>query len=172
MAITTGIKFDIDISPSPVMFAAEQAALAVDIRSFREPLKRSIQAVLGPSFRHNFEVGGRPAWAPLKDVTIERKERTGAANPSQILVHTGKLRRVAGQLNIWEINGIQGEAHVSRLPGAEYGSFHQSGFTHHMGNEVPAREFLVIQPQDEAEIEQVFDIWVRERFRRKGWLVA
>lgn len=173
MATSTGVTFDIDIYPSPVLFMEEQLALAIDIRSFREPLKRSIQAVLAPSFRHNFEVGGRPSWAPLAETTIVRKTNKGSKNPEKILVDTGKLARVAGQLNIWEINGIQGEAHVSNLPGAEYGRFHQSGFYHHeSGNFVPAREFLVIQPLDEEEIELVFDIWVRERFRRRGWKVA
>lgn len=172
MGAKAGITFDIDISPSPMLFMAEQHALAVDIRSFREPLKRAIQGVLGPSFRHNFEVGGRPSWAPLSEETVRRKAQQGASDPGKILVETGKLARVAGQLNIWEINGQQGEAHVAELPGAEYGAFHQSGFTHHRGGEVPAREFLVIQPQDMDEIEQVFDIWVRERFRRKGWMVA
>ncbi len=173
MASSTGISFDFDIFPSPTLFMAEQLALSVDIRSFREPLKRSIQAVLGPSFRHSFDVGGRPSWEPLTETTIERKVAKGSRNPEKILVDTGKLQKVAGQLNIWEINGIQGEAHVESLPGADYGRFHQSGFTHNVsGNQVPAREFLVIQPQDENEIELVFDIWVRERFRRHGWRVA
>jgi phage gpG-like protein len=49
-------------------------------------------------------------------------------------VKTGKLKRVAGQLNIWSIDTEK--AYVSDLQGAPYGGIHQQGasFTPRVGN--------------------------------------
>lgn len=163
--VATAISLDIDFDPMPTLYAHSMYELALDIRSYREPLKRAIQGVLSPSFRHSFDTGGRPPWEPLSESTIERKTAKGVAQPDKILVETGALRRVVSQLNIWTINGPAGEAFVSTLPGTEYGEFHLDG-TEHM----PARPFLEITPADEEEIVEVFDRWILERFARHGWL--
>ena len=163
----SGLAFEIDFDPSPAVFALEMEILGREIRSFREPLKRSIQKVLGPSFRQNFDVGGRPTWAALSPETIRTKTQKGSRNPEQVLVDTGKLRRVAGQLNIWKIEGgylaDEARAYVNDLPGAEYGAVHQFGNDH-----IPQREFLVIQPEDEVAIEDVFGTWLDERLALYG----
>jgi phage gpG-like protein len=131
------------------------------VRSFREPLKRSIQQVMGPSFRQNFTVGGRPAWPPLAEETLRIKSK--ANQPADILVRTGRLRRVAGQLNLWTLS--RDDARVVSIPsGADYGRFHMTG-TRWM----PAREWMGFQPVDIQAIEQVFVEWIRERAERHGW---
>lgn len=152
---------DVDIVPPPSFIAANFRDLGLDIRSFREPLKRSIQGVVAPSIQLNFDVEGRPmGWAALAKKTVDYKSSHGY--PPDILTRTGKLKRVAGQLNAWTIT--QEDAVMTNLPGAEYGVFHQDG-TRFM----PAREFAIIQdPDDVDEIEEVFSDWLAERFIRKG----
>lgn len=161
-----GFKFDIDISPSPTVFITEMELLGNEIRSFREPLKRVVQKVMAPSFRENFESEGRPSWAPLAALTLAKKAAKGA--PPDILVESGKLKKVAGQLNIWKIEGGYGggnaEAYVSQFPGAEYGQYHQSGTS-----KMPARPFAVFQEDDIDQIEQVFNDWLGERLRARGF---
>lgn len=153
-------EFDVTILPPVEFLIQDFAELGLDIRSFREPLKRAVQGVVAPSIQYNFDVEGRPPWAPLADVTVEEKQRLGY--PPEILTRTGKLRRVAGQLNAWTIT--QEDATMTNLPGADYGRFHQDG-TRFM----PAREFAIIQdPEDVDEIEKVFEQWLTERFIRKG----
>ena len=119
-----GVMVSIDWSPTPVVLAAMYETLAVNVKSFREPLKRSVQQVLSPSIRRNFDVGGRPPWQALSSVTKEIRVREGFSE-GPILVRTGKLKRVAGQLNIWTIDSEK--AFVSNLGAASYGIVHQEG---------------------------------------------
>ena len=158
-----GAPVDIDISLTPPgwVMAANFTSLGLDIRSFREPLKRAVQGVLAGSFQYNFDVGGRPGWEPLAESTVKQKHDLGY--PPDILIRTRKLRRVAGQLNIWTLT--REEAYVTQLPGAEYGEFHQSGTKF-----MPAREFMVIQMNDEVEIEQIFETWLIQRFGIRGFI--
>jgi len=113
--------------PSIAITAARIDKLGMDIRSFREPLTRSVKRVMGPSFRKNFDAGGRPdSWEPLSDATLEVRQRLGR-NGSGILVLTGALRRVMGQLNIWRITRTS--ALILDLPQSVwYGAIHQAGY--------------------------------------------
>jgi phage gpG-like protein len=114
------IKFE--LRPTMGLVAKDVERLGLDIRSFREPLSRSVRRVIIPSIRKNFQVGGRPAWDSLAEGTI--KHRNYSAWP--ILEVTGKLKRRATQFNIWDI-GLT-TAVVRRLPqDAFYGVFHQAG---------------------------------------------
>lgn len=158
------IEFDVKIIPPPFAITKAFAGVALDIRSFREPLKRSIQGVVGPAIQHQFDVGGDPPWAPLKDVTVAKKESLGYRRPNAPLIATGKLRRVAGQLNVWNITRDSAEA--VNLKGAEYGEWHMSG-TRFM----PSRPFLSISEDAQDEIQQVFSVWVAERFARRRFRV-
>lgn len=140
------------------MVANDMRQLAGDIRSFREPLKLAIQGVLAPSIRKNFDEGGRPAWPELADATIKRKKR----NKDKILVESGKLRRVASQYNSWTVT--TNSATLDVLPGAEYGSFHETGTKN-----MPERPFSTIQSDDADEVELVFEIWLRRRARARNF---
>lgn len=149
----TAFDIGITLEPPAVILEAEFEMFSLSIRSFREPLKRAIQQVMSPSIRQNFDVGGRPPWPELAPATLASKSGEG------ILVKTGLLQRVAGQLNVWELTSE--EAYVSQLPRAEYGVIHQDG-----GGFIPARPFMVIQPEDEEAIEGVFADWLDERIAR------
>lgn len=155
--------FDYEISflPPLELIAADFHALGLDIRSFREPLKRSVQQVVAPSIFENFVSEGRPQWEPLADSTVESKERAGYGNEN-ILSRTGKLAKAATQLNAWTITSD--DATMTQLSGVDYGEFHQDG-TQFM----PAREFAIIQDPDDVDgIERIFEEWLTERFIAKG----
>lgn len=153
------------VGSTPRMMASDFDKLGVNVRSFREPLKRSIQQVLAPSFQHNFDVGGRPTWRPLTDDTVTRKQRLGYSPDP--LVRTGLLQRVAGQLNIWEIDRESAQVNVGNLPRASYGAVHQLGSefiaADGFSKGVPQRPWAVIQEEDANEVEEVFFTWIEER---------
>jgi phage gpG-like protein len=197
-------------SPTPAILAAQYVKLGLDIRSFREPLTRSVREVMSPSIRKNFDVEGRPSWPALSDVTRTIREYYGFPG-GPILKRKGTLKKVAGQINIWTIDSEK--AFISDLRQASYGIIHQTGarFTPRSGggagmselartamrkrgkvvtsqaegpsaerravvtekgggsNTIPARPFLLIQDEDVAAIEDVFERWLRERVARAGF---
>lgn len=122
------IRFDKSITrfefqPSLGIVAKAVDRWAIDIRSFREPLKRSIQQVMIPSFKKNFATGGRPPWEGLSENTI--KKRNFSAWP--ILVRSGALRRGVTTLKIWSITPAS--ATIKDLPDRIwYGKVHQGGY--------------------------------------------
>jgi phage gpG-like protein len=174
--------------PSVGISARKLDKLGIDIRSFREPLKRSIREVMVPSIRQNFDSGGRPAWVPLHDFTVKKKK--GDARP---LIRTGSLRRVATQMNIWTIDTEK--AMVTDLPQSVwYGKVHQAGYEGNAGGAstkqlvntatgaiieiedegeagsgaIPARPFIVMQNEDVNNIDRVFTDWLGERIAAAG----
>lgn len=132
------------------------------------PLQRSIQEVLAPSIRTNFDVGGRPPWKPLVAETIAQKG--GDTDP---LVRSGTLKSVASTLSIWHIGGgylgDEGQAFVSDLGRAFYGEYHQRGTPDNMP---PKREFLAIQAQDMDQIEEIFADWLEDRGASRGFDIS
>lgn len=135
----------------PSMFSTGRIfdSMADKLGSFEEPLRRAVQEVMIPSFATNFDVGGRPEWAPTKE--------PAASLSSSILVRTGELRAAATSIDIWTISDT--EAAVTEAPTA-YGVFHQFGT-----RKMAARPFLVMQEEDEERIQEVFLDWaVKEVF--------
>ena len=133
--------FAIDVSPSLVMVLIELEELGKHFRSFKEPLKDAIQQVIAPAFKANFASEGEGSWAPLIENTLMHP---GAGT---ILDRTGTLRRAAGYLKSWTIDGPGGTATMDQL-GVEYGVFHQES-TRNM----PSRPWAVISSEDEAQID-------------------
>jgi phage gpG-like protein len=181
-----------DFTPSLGLKAAQFDALDVGIRSFREPLKRSIQSVIAPSIGKNFLAGGRPAsWTPLSDQTIPVKSNANPKFPvNDPLLRSGLLMKTMQQLNIWTISTT--EASIQQLPSKIwYGNVHQSGtamqttaakasggtaegFMSMMdavlsggsgerGMNIPARPFAMVQTSDLDAIQEVWEIWLNER---------
>lgn len=110
-----------EFKPSLGIVAKNIDKFRMDIRSFREPLKRSVQQVMIPSIRENFIVGGRPSWESLAPETIARR---GSAQP--ILVRSGKLKRGVTTLAVWTITPTA--ATIKDLPDRIwYGKVHQAG---------------------------------------------
>jgi phage virion morphogenesis protein len=156
----------ISFRPTLLSMNKDLFLLAHDFESFREPLKRAIREVLAPSFRKNFDVGGRPTWRPLEQSTVETRARYNKGK--KILVESGALQRAAGQQNIWEVQA--NSANITGLPAkVSYGIVHQLGYQDRSGVSVPARPFLVIQAEDAQHIEDVFVRWIRERAVLHGW---
>jgi phage gpG-like protein len=168
----SGIQFmEIDFDPEPIILAAAFETFGLNIKSYREPLDRSVRQVLAPSLKKNFEAGGRPPWIPLSDITIQEKSRKGASRPSDPLVRTGALARKAGQINLWTINGPAGEAFInqSALGDAWYGALHQEGMAEGADEAgFPARPWAVIQEEDANEIEEIFFTWIEEEALKAG----
>lgn len=180
-----------DFKPSIGIMAAQVNKLGLDIRSFREPLTRSVKEVMIPSFRLNFESGGRPSWEPLTDTTAAIRDREGYGSDGPILVRTGKLAKTATQLNIWSIT--ENYAIIKSLPAyVWYGKLHQSGLGGASsvgavdkqirdalksgnaikgGAHIPARPFVVMQEEDADDIHNVFDKWIAERALRSGGFI-
>lgn len=159
--LRTGFTTKFDFKPAPAIIARDLNKFGMDITSFRTPLKAAIKKVMIPSFRMNFDRGGRPPWQPLSEVTVEIRGRSGP-----ILVRSGKLKRVMQQENIWTVTSDH--AVIENLPSnVWYGILHQSG--NRAKAVIPARPFALIQPEDEEKIVQVFDNWLADRARKAGW---
>lgn len=121
-------NFGFDFSPSVALTAKNFDKLELDIRSFREPLKRSIQSVIAPSIGKNFLSGGRPTqWEALSENTLPVKNNAGSKFPVEDpLLRSGLLMKTMQQLNIWDITTI--DAQIKTLPQKIwYGNVHQSG---------------------------------------------
>jgi phage gpG-like protein len=157
--LSQGTGFHAEFLPPISVIAGQFDMLGLDIRSFREPLKRSIQKVIAPSFAQNFQVGGRPeAWQPLSAGTIANKEAAGSAYaPEQILMRSGLLFKTMQQLNIWTLTSTS--ASIVELPDKiAYGEAHQFGLGFN-----PVREFAVLQEEDMDKIDEIFADWMEER---------
>lgn len=192
---------DIKIEPSPVLLAAQMMATASDLEDFREPLERCVKNVMMPSIRKNFDVQGRPSWAPLSQATLNRRKSSSSGTSNRILSRTAALRRRAASLKIWTIR--KDAAFIEDLGdgngGVPWAKLHQEGYEGsgssigrlvrngvpqvpsarmREGDEVvegyvgdiPARPFLVVQPEDEEKMEEEFDKWVGETFAHNGWV--
>lgn len=175
------VKVDLHFQPSVGILARKVEKFGLDIRSFREPLRRAVQRVIIPSIRTNFDSGGRPAWPELAAGTISQKN--GNSSP---LIRTGALRRTMGYLNIWNIDSEK--AMITDLPQSVwYGKVHQAGhggvtttfvrnvssgamtaITEGAEGGIPARPFVMVQPEDIDNIERVFDEWLAEKMLRAG----
>lgn len=125
-AAVSKLRFDANITafefqPSLGIVAKAVDRFALDISTFREPLRDSVKNVMIPSIRKNFNSGGRPQWAALAPRTVTNR---GSAGP--ILIRSGRLRRGATSIGIWTITAAA--ATVKDLPDRIwYGKVHQAG---------------------------------------------
>lgn len=192
--IRNGIRFDnmVDVGysfkPTMAMSARMFNTLEADVRSFRVPLKRSIQQVISPSIGQNFISHGRPeAWQPYADATVQMKanDPKNKYGPEDILRRSGLLWKTMQQFNIWTVTEKQ--AAILQLPQKIwYGALHQAGFgmsaaavtpakglflspeeLKAMGGaasvSIPARPFVMFQNVDIDQIQEVFADWIQER---------
>jgi phage gpG-like protein len=126
--ITTAMLPSITFSPTLGITARRVDKLGMDIRSFREPLKRAIQQVVSPSIQKNFDESGRPtSWEPLSEATKEIQQRLYGNGDHDPLLRTGKLRQVFGQFNIWTVT--QDSAILKDIPpSVPYAAVQQAGY--------------------------------------------
>lgn len=165
-SLTRSLATKLTFEPSMGIMARRVDKMGLDIRSFREPLKRAIKDVMIPSFRKNFDEQGRPEpWLDIQPDTIRKK------HSSRILYTTGRLRRTMGYQNIWTVT--QDSAAILDLPESVwYGKVHQEGVEYLTTTgdtaEVDARPFILVQDEDLFDIEEVFSDWLEERAKRAG----
>jgi phage gpG-like protein len=158
-----GSGVGIDFIPPLAIEIGAIERFGLDIRSFREPLKRSVQQVMAPSFAANFEAAGRPeGWQPLTDMTLQVKSNAGSRYPpEQPLQRSGLLMKTVQQLNIWTIT--RDNATIEQLPESVwYGAVQQAGINSGRA-QIPSRPFLMFQDEDFDKIQGVFDRWLAER---------
>lgn len=86
------LPFSVTFTPTVAILAGRIDKLGMDIRSFKEPLTRSVRDVMTVSIRRNFDVGGRPTWEPLSETTLARRASAGFAgsDPLVLLAHFEK----------------------------------------------------------------------------------
>lgn len=160
----------IDMFPAASVLVDDFDNLSVDVRSYKEPLKRSVQKVISPAIRDNFdsEGGAVGGWTPLTDATVMQREYYGfSAGP--ILDRTGTLKKAAQQLNIWHIDTEQ--ATLDNMPSrvAAYAFIQQFGGIGGRGAFIPARPFLAITEDEVDAIVGVFQDWLGERLAARGF---
>src|SRR5690349_1241826 len=163
--MATGEPFlELTFKPSLSVIRRDLLLLSVDLRSLHEPLKRSVQQVIIPSIRANFDAQGRPAWAPYAASTIEFHEMLGIDMSRSMLDKTGALKRTATTLAIWTI-GKEDATLNSLPPNVWYGNLHQTGGKGGKGPKgiMPARPFIMFQDEDYEKITEVFAKWLDER---------
>jgi phage gpG-like protein len=191
------INWTYEFKPGLGIMASRFDKLGLDIRSFREPLKRSIQRVIAPSIGKNFLQGGRPeSWEPLSEMTLPVKDRAKSRFPVEDpLMRSGLLFKTMQQLNIWTIT--TDKASIQELPSKIwYGYVHQAGTNNagtaaeasggtsegfmkmieavlvgggqsERGMNIPARPFAMIQEEDMDAIQAEWEIWMNERVIRQ-----
>lgn len=187
------VSVDMHFEPSVGILARKVDKLGLDIRSFREPLKRVVKQVMIPSIRKNFDSGGRPEWEELSLGTVEQK-----GGDDRPLIRTGALRRQMGYINTWTID--REKAMIVDLPQKVwYGKVHQAGGSFSFrtsgasqnlaaiksalsfsskfsgtessfggSGEIPARPFVVVQEEDLVKMDRVFNEWLGERIAHAG----
>lgn len=139
------------------VLAADLDQLGFNIRSFKEPLTKSVRQVIIPSIRENFESGGRPPWQELDVSTIAKRIREGYGIWPP-LTKTGALKKKATAAGIWTIDRSSA---IMQDPKIKYAKYHQAGTTR-----MPQRAFAMIQDEDEEATERIFALWLDERIRR------
>lgn len=152
-----GLEIDGRFSRDAFILASDLDQLGFNIRSFKEPLTRSVRQVIIPSIRKNFESGGRPEWRELAADTIATRLRYGYGIWPP-LTKTGALKKRATAVGIWTIGR---DSAIMNEPRIKYAKFHQAGT-----RKMPQRAFAMIQDEDEDAVERIFEIWLDERIAR------
>ncbi len=139
---------------------AHLKAWAAKLTDFKEPLRQAIKEIVIPSMQTNFQVGGRPAWAPYSEMTIELHKLLKESMSSSLLVKSGALKDAMASESLWTVSST--EAYIAGLPSSVwYGQVHQAGYAGGANNgPIPARPFAMLQPSDEEAIANIFDKWV------------
>lgn len=134
----------IDIEINNAQEIASELERLAQATSHRAPLMRSIAGTMESAVLQNFDVGGRPKWLGLK-------YRQGTP-----LVDTENL--------MGSITSDYSNDMATVGTNEPYAAIHQFGGKAGRGRkvEIPARPFLILTPQDEADIlEDVQDYFQR-----------
>lgn len=141
------LSIDIDVTPQPALIVSGFYRAANAFKDFRDPLEMSIRDVISPSINRNFEAEGIPSWAPLADVTYEKRQFPS----KKILQQTETLKEIATSLSPWTIEDNEAYLLATNLGDAFYGAIHESGSIW-----MVARPWSTIQGAEEEQIEEIF----------------
>lgn len=115
------------------------------------PAMREASGIIADSVEENFEQEGRPKWKSLAKSTIKQREKEGKW-PGKILQRSGS-HGLAGSIT-------RHHDATSALVGTNsvYAAIHNFGGKAGRGHkvEIPAREFLHLEPEDEEDLETCF----------------
>jgi phage gpG-like protein len=193
--LTRSAVVGITFEPTVGIAAGRIAKLGVDIRSFREPLSRAIKQVVIPSIQANFNAGGRPEWEPLSDFTLKRHAEEGGSGPliktgklkktmAQFNIWTitptmailadlpervwyGKVQQ-AGYEGAGAGRRVRQGSRSARqtLEDITDAALTGRGTGGSVVPPIPARPFVMLQPEDEDKIMIIFIKWLEERVVR------
>lgn len=121
--------------------------------------------VVIPSIQKNFDVGGRPRWENLSQVTLMRRGMTGGealalqlAGATSPLVNTGRMKRSAvakARFTIRDNQMTYGNWPLSRW----WAPVHNFGG---QGGHIPQRQFVGLQQEDITAIREITNEWIEE----------
>lgn len=113
------------------------------------PAMREASGIMADSVEENFEQEGRPKWKSLAASTIRQREKVGKW-PGKILQRSGALARSITR-HYDATSALVGTNSV-------YAAIHNFGGKAGRGHKVdiPAREFLHLEPEDEEDLEACF----------------
>lgn len=143
----------IDWDPDPRILMAQFYSAAGAFQDFKEPLNRAVEEVVLPSIGTNFEVGGRPPWAPLSNETYIRDQYDTVPRQG-ILWKTATLKDAATSIRPWTADESSIYLVAGNLGDGWYGIIHQGG-----SQWMPARPWAVLQIEDEERIEELLSDW-------------
>ena len=141
------VRVDVDTSP----LARKLRQLLVGVAD-ASPLMRQWAEVAHFSVTRNFDVGGRPRWKPLSAVTIKKK---GHNRP--LIGRTGNLANITVQSGRTSV--ILGTHPSARA----YAAIQQFGGRagRNLKVLIPARPYMMLQPDDMVEMRQLTRGYVR-----------
>lgn len=113
------------------------------------PVMRKVAGIMHNAVEDNFEEEGRPKWPSLAASTIKQRSKQGNW-PGKILQRRGNLARSITRHS----DATSAMVGTNTVYAAIHNFGGQAGKGHR--SEIPAREFLHLEPEDEGDILQSF----------------
>lgn len=141
------IYFDPKFFRDIAAISAAAELLGRNLDDFQEPLRASLELVIIPSIAQNFAVGGRPKWKALSYPYVIMRR------PAPILIQTGELFQATQSMQNWDVGA--NSVSMNGISSVKYANYHQTGT-----RKMPARPYVMYQPEDVSSIATIFEIWV------------
>lgn len=109
--------------------------------------------IAGAGVRQNFEVGGRPAWP---DITAQSRSQRKVNSTSGPLIDSGALMAAASATSPGVAGSVFGVSGDTLTLGTDLVYAATQNFGREDDN-IPAREFENLQPEDELRLATAFD---------------
>ena len=126
--------------------------MATDARHVERPL-RAVGAHMISSVEKNFRAQGRPTkWPGLAESTRQRRRKGRGRGGPQILIDTARLKNSISYRLVTS-PGVEIGTNVVYAPRQHFG---YPGGKGRGRSKTPARPFLMFQPEDYREVEEIF----------------